>query len=593
MVKIDPRTGELLEKEFVAHRDKNPVWDAETGTVTLTGSRNEFVAFQIAVESSEPIAKLGVTVTRPLFSGVRLPAVFERAGAVHVYREWFVPDDRNRWYPDALIPASDPLALPSSDNPVPGQRVQPFFVDVYIPHSAKPGPHAGAIQVAGREIRLVANVLPLTLPDRLNFIVDLNCYSGVPARAQRGTPEYRKIEQAYHRVAHLHRTNLDVLGYSHNGTTVADHAPPLTGEGKATKIADWGAWDDHFGGLLDGSAFRDLPRSSVPVPAMYLPFFENWPGDLRASYKYPFNAPARTEEEYQQIITRHALEAPPVEEAFSQAYQDRYSAVVVDFARHLRERKWTRTNYLVYFNNKYYYKRPSQGGRGISWWLMDEPNHRDDVRASAFLGWLTERWLGDYQDVPILFRTDISRVEWIRDLMAGQIDLNCISKRFFEKNRYLLDDRVRFGREYWNYASTNHPRESNVAMRAWCWRVWLNGGNGLLPWNAVRGDESWNRAEPLTVFYPGAKFGQDEPFASLRLKAYRRGQQDIEYLILLAEKQGWGRDAVARAVAQALDLSGGITQTHEDDAGAVAFSSVNDSSLDEVRLRIARALERH
>jgi hypothetical protein len=127
-------------------------------------------------------------------------------------------------------------------------------------------------------------------------------------------------------------------------------------------------------------------------------------------------------------------------------------------------------------------------------------------------------------------------------------------------------------------------------MRAWCWRVWLNGGNGLLPWNAVRGDGVWEHAEPLTVFYPGSKFGKNEPFASVRLKAYRRGQQDIEYLVLLAQQRGWDRDAVAMAMGKALDLSGGVTIESEEDAGTINFRNVRDAQLDELRLRVARAV---
>jgi len=192
--------------------------------------------------------------------------------------------------------------------------------------------------------------------------------------------------------------------------------------------------------------------------------------------------------------------------------------------------------------------------------------------------------------VPILLRTDISRPEWMRDLLAGQVDLNCISRRFTQKNRLLQDDRYRYGREYWNYASTNHPRETNVSMRAWCWRVWLNGGDGLLPWNAVSGARAWNQAEPLTVFYPGEKFGQSEPFASMRLKAYRRGQQDMEYLILLSQKRGWDRDAVTHAVAGGLDLSTSVKMTWEEDAGTISFDKVRDADMDALRLRVARAL---
>jgi hypothetical protein len=585
-LKIAPRTGGLLEQgDFPAPKVRNTVWDG--AKVRLSGARNEFVAFQLAVEG----AGAAVSVSRPLFAGVKLPPVFARNGAVRLYREWFVPDEKGEWFPDALIPVETPF-----EQSVPGGKVQAFFADIYIPHDAAPGRHSGAIAVRApgltREIPIEIDVLPLRLPDRLNFVIDLNCYSGVDAGfpAARGTPEYRAIEHAYHRVAHLNRANLDVLGYSHNGSTVPDHAPPLAGEGAAARVADWSAWDAHFGPLAGGALFADLPRASEPVPAMYLPFFENWPGDLRRSYRHNNYPAARTEEEYRQIITRHTLEAAPVEEAFDEEYQQRFSAVAADFARHLRERGWLMPDYLVYFNNKYYYKRPAQGGRGISWWLMDEPNHRDDVRASAFLGWLLKRGLKGYEDVPIRFRTDISRVDWIRDLMPGLIDINCVSKRFYEKNRYLRDDPVRFGKRLWNYASTNHPRETNVSMRAWCWRAWLAGADGIVPWNAVRGPEAWNRAEPLTVFYAGAKFGRREPFESLRLKAYRRGQQDVEYLVLLAGRPGWDREAVSRAVAGSLDLSAEDKQTHEDDAGVSRPLKAKDADFDALRARVARAL---
>jgi len=249
-----------------------------------------------------------------------------------------------------------------------------------------------------------------------------------------------------------------------------------------------------------------------------------------------------------------------------------------------------KTWFTIYFNDEYYYKRPAQGGRGVSWWLLDEPNHRDDVRALSFFAQLVKKGLERHPDVPVLLRTDISRVEWIRDLLAGQIDLNCVSRRFFHKNRYLMDDRRRFGRTFWNYASTNHPRETNVRMRAWCWRVWLLGGDGLLPWLAVSGARAWDRAEPLTVVYPGSTFGKNEPYGSLRLKAYCRGQQDVEYLALLAQKRGWDRDSVTQAVGPALDLSGEVHQLSEEDAGTVRFGKVRDAELESLRLRVARAL---
>jgi hypothetical protein len=178
----------------------------------------------------------------------------------------------------------------------------------------------------------------------------------------------------------------------------------------------------------------------------------------------------------------------------------------------------------------------------------------------------------------------------MRDLLTGQVDLNTISRRFHEKTRY-LQDRNRFGKELWNYASTNHPRDTNVMLRAWAWRVWLNGGDGLLPWLATRTQGAWEKAEPLTVFYSGDKFGQTEPFASLRLKAYRRGQQDMEYLNLLAHAKGWSRDVLTRAVRDALDLSGEVEERFEEDAGTMRFGKIRNADLDTLRRRVAAALQ--
>lgn len=591
--KVNPQTGALLEK--------GPIWP---GGVKLSGARNEFVAFQVAVESETPAKDISVKVDKPLFAECKLPPIFQTSGAVQLYREWMVPDDKDTsatrpWYPDPLIPLKGTFDLPAADNGVPHQRVQPVFVDIYIPHDAAPGAHHGNISVSagGRLLRNIAvdvDVLPFALPDKLNFIVDLNAYGGVNSGydIQRGTPEYRKLLQAYHRMAHLNRANLDILGYSHSGSTEPDQTPPLTGEGASTKVASWTDWDAHYGPLVSGSAFADLPRASVPVPIIYLALFENWPGDLRKTYKWNIPEHPKTAAEYQQLIARHALASGPIEEGFPHDYQERFSAVARQFAEHIRERDWKQSKYQIFFNDKYYYKDPtrSNGTNGVSWWLLDEPNHHDDYRALSFFGWLGKRWLKDYPDVPMVFRADISYVEFIRDQIADLLDIDCTSQHFFTKNRYLMDNRNRFGKSYWNYATTNHPRETNVSMRAWCWRAWVTGADAIVPWNTVRGAEAWDRAEPLTVFYVGKKFGLNEPFDCLRLKAFRRGEQDVEYMTMLAHRKGWDRDAVSHAVAESLDLSEQTKRQFEDDAGAIRFDGIADAQLDQLRRRVAAAL---
>jgi hypothetical protein len=112
----------------------------------------------------------------------------------------------------------------------------------------------------------------------------------------------------------------------------------------------------------------------------------------------------------------------------------------------------------------------------------------------------------------------------------------------------------------------------------------------VVPWNTVRGAEAWERAEPLTLFYVGSKFGRNEPFGSLRLKAFRRGQQDVEYLTLLAKHRGWDHESVSTAVSGELDLAGAYRQNQDEDAGSVSFEGVTNSQIEAVRRRVVRAL---
>ena len=70
--------------------------------------------------------------------------------------------------------------------------------------------------------------------------------------------------------------------------------------------------------------------------------------------------------------------------------------------------------------------------------------------------------------------------------------------------------------------------------------------NGRYGWNYNNGDG--------VLFYPGTdtlfpdnSYGVDGPFASLRLKYWRRGIQDVEYLVMAAEID---QEAVDRIVQQ-------------------------------------------
>ena len=95
----------------------------------------------------------------------------------------------------------------------------------------------------------------------------------------------------------------------------------------------------------------------------------------------------------------------------------------------------------------------------------------------------------------------------------------------------------------------------------------------------------------LTRF--STRFSPLFPFGSLRLKAFRRGEQDIEYLVMLAQRPDWGRDGVTEAVAGALDFSGQFRQAYAEDAGTMEYHKIKDTKLEQVRREVARALLDH
>jgi hypothetical protein len=311
-------------------------------------------------------------------------------------------------------------------------------------------------------------------------------------------------------MAHLHRSTLVLLGYSHSGHITTNYAPPITGEGKAAHVTDWSAWDAQFGPYLDGSAFAGLPRAGVPVTHLYLPFMEAWPADIRKHYHY---TPAVLD--YPATIVEHALKAPPIEQAMDETYAQEFVSVMQEADRHFRDKGWTHTDLQFYLNDKNYYKDPKQGGQGTSWWLLDEPNYRDDWLAMAYFGRLHRLATGGKG--PIGFREDISRPEWQRDYLHNLVDLMVVGGSFFRKQPLMRQLQRDEGVRYWNYGTANDVRASNLEAEGWALKAWLHGADGIVPWNSIGDDKHYEEPDATALLLPGKRFGFAGPVASLRL----------------------------------------------------------------------------
>lgn len=533
--KVQSVTGEMIPSHPESYVHANHLWSAHERLVRLAGGRNEFVDFQVLLNGD----------VKTVEAKVSLPGV-PHAGA-DFYRLGYV-NTKGGPLPDPLLP------LDQKTDAIAGQRYSAIAGEIYLPHDAKPGEYPGTVTLKVNaepiELKLRVRVWDFALPDVLSFVPEMNCY---------GLPDGQEL--AYYRLAHAHRTNLNCLGYSWRGEPRGGGwAPKWDG-----KRFDWTAFDRRFGPLLDGSAFADSPRKGAPVNAIYLPLNENWPLDVNKHFKGGYWA----------------------EKAFDAEYERGFTAACAAFAEHFKQKGWTRTVAEFYLNNKVYYKN-DKWSKCSAPWVFDEPRDAQDFWALRYYGKLFHAGVDPVRgDAQLAFRCDISYPQWQRDFLDGLLDVNVCGGSFRQYNRIVLDRKRRDGVITYTYGSSNDVDQSNVQPAAWCLDAWALGADGVVPWQTVGNDKSWKEGDALSLFYPS----EHGPVASVRLKSYRRGQQDVEYLNLLARASHTPTFAVAEMMRRELKLAGAVRKAGEDDAGTVEYGQLDPAALWALRVRVGATLD--
>jgi hypothetical protein len=136
------------------------------------------------------------------------------------------------------------------------------------------------------------------------------------------------------------------------------------------------------------------------------------------------------------------------------------------------------------------------------------------------------------------------------------------------------------------YGTANRIEDSNVQPAFWCLSAWSKGAVGVLPWQTIGSENSWRRGEQTALFYPH----KDGPMPSIRLKAFTRGQQDVEYLELYRLSCKKTRRAVSEWVQGNLNLQDQYSKITDDDAGTLRPQGVLPEKLWEFRFRIGNAI---
>ncbi|MDR1727820.1 MAG: DUF4091 domain-containing protein [Acidobacteriota bacterium] len=547
--------GELIPRRPASYFASNHVWSASQDRIRLAAARGEFTGFQIHLAGDVPALQMRLDWAEPAApgDGGAPRAEFARFG--------YIPSPAGN-VPDPVIPLA-----PGARMNVKGSAS--LLCEVFVPKSAKAGVRRGTLTLSSGGADVYAAEVELTvwdfeLPDALSFLPEMNCY---------GLPEN---ERDYYRMAHLHRTYLNRVPYSHRGYVSDGCAPKWDA---ASRTFDWSAWDRRYQGYFDGTAFAGLPRGETPTEGFYLPLFENFPAD---------------------IFTQHDG-GPWADEAFTAQYKETFQAAAREFARHFIERGWRRTGFQFYLNNKMNYKEDGWS-KASSPWLLDEPASFQDFDALRFFGELLWKGMKSLPSVaassagaPIRFRADISRPQWQRDALDRVLGLNVVSGGEFHRyNRMIRDRKERYGQTLYTYGGTCAPEEGAYQPVIWSLDAWSLGADGILPWQTVGTADSWKASDALALFYPkpegaGQNFPRVSP--SLRLKGYRRGQQDVEYLVLLQKKLGLPRRDVERLVRQELNLRSENLAASDEDAGTLRFDAVSAQDLWLFRRRVARLLQ--
>jgi hypothetical protein len=574
--KVDPVSDAIIPPQDEEYVRSNHLWKAADRQVTLYAARNEFVAFQVLVRGR----KLADDVElRPEMTFDARPG----AGKIQVSfgRYHLVPTPGGP-LPDPIVPLG--VVAPSLPRGAgAGRTAHPLskslHVELYVPHDVPAGEHRGTLSLrVGQERFLLSvklTVWDFTLPDHLSFLPEMNCY---------GLPEN---ERAYYRMAHRHRTVLNRLPYNQNGRIPDGCAPRWDGTQRAF---DWSAWDRRFGPLLDGSAFADLARKGVPVECFYLPLHENWPSPMEGNYNGSYWA----------------------DQAFPDSYRRAFVTASRQIAEHFRDKGWNDTLFHGFLNNKVDFKKAGWA-RGSSPWLLDEPASFQDYWALRYFarafheginqarpksqGVASASTGSDHPHFPrLVFRADISRPQWRRDALDGLLDYHVVGSAMREYPRLVFGRKRAFGEIVVEYGGTNPVEASNFQPVGWSLDAWSLGADGVLPWQTVGTSESWRRGDELALFYPlpGAEPGV---VPSIRLKAYRRGQQDVEYLELWSRHRGLHlpRWAIGRQVRQNLHLAGSRQATATEpggaeDAGRIDYSQLRPQDLWALRIQLGQTL---
>jgi hypothetical protein len=495
------------------------VWDAASRTVSLKAARNEFVAFQVIVESDEP--RDGIDMQCGALNGPGGARITGRN--VALFKEWYVQVRRPStgyektslgpdWYPDALMPyrkanlnSGFPFSIPDLYNNIPNQKNHAVWVDVFVPHergAAPPGHYSGTVNVSWKggsdTLRVALDVWDFALPQENHIPGDI--WNG----SMRMMPP--KEELQYYQLAHQHRFLPLIYAYR----------PQVSVEKTQVRI-DWTEYDRRLARYLDGTAFTDKhgywgPGYGLPLDHLMLPFDVKkktgtaWPVDVPAGGRTP---------EYEAV----------------------WKETGKQFRAHMdADPRWRKVTKIAFLNG------------------LDESYNEESYGLMIYYGRLLHDAMGRGW---FKYRIDGGYEPAAMEKLAAELDLLVCHTVEYDPERAAAYRKK--GVETWFYGPMIYEQKKNsgcgsntfldlglLVNRAIGWIYRTGWVEWEFDWNAFAAwYEAENFKEPERIYngsgqliYRGEVMAYDQPIPSIRLKSQRRGLQDYEYFWILARKSG-------------------------------------------------------
>lgn len=538
--------------------DESAVWSRSEGVVRLHAARNEYAAFQLMI-TAEGGELRGVRVTA---SDLRREGSILPAGDIELFREYYLyvtepstsmygeqSSTGPGWYPDPLVPLDSPDGGAPFD--VQEGSNQGVWVDIYVPEGTPSGVYVGFLTISADErgsvsIPLELRVWGFTLP-RESHLGSFFLYQPGQIADAHGVSKYGdlylEIEAEYARTARRHRCNFSTSVY-----------PEYHGTGNGT-IINWDSWHDDLAARhLDGIIFPD----GRGIDLYTLPIGQDYPdpGDHGG--------------------------------LGSQEFEDTFSSMLRQFRDHFVERGWYDRSFL---------------------YIVDEPNDEEAYELVRYYGELVDRSATGF---PLMVTESPLPQDPAWGSLVGSVDIWCAGGDAWPGP---MHERQAAGDAAWTYnggepyAGSQLIDTSGIGPRSWAWITRSYGVECWLLWDVCYFKDIYNGcttndvwSDPLTydqrrsgttwpdwgngdgtLFYPGTPRGIEGPVESLRLKSWRRGAQDYEYMWLLDRQ---GKAGLVNSLVEEV-----IPYAFGDAEGKITSWSKNCADWEGVRLRMGEELD--